>query len=55
MIGLAMSYIQNEFFDEKEEVLQAFHQIQTTLFHVGAELATPAGKEVKWKLEESEL
>ena len=26
MIGLAMSYIQNEFFDEKEEVLQAFHK-----------------------------
>ena len=55
MIGLAMSYIQNEFFDEKEEVLQAFHRIQTKLFHVGAELATPAGKEVKWKLEESEV
>ncbi|QBP40381.1 cob(I)yrinic acid a,c-diamide adenosyltransferase [Paenisporosarcina antarctica] len=55
MIGLAMSYIQHEFFEEQEEVQKAFHQIQTTLFHVGAELATPKGKEVKWKLEESEI
>ncbi|MCZ8536967.1 cob(I)yrinic acid a,c-diamide adenosyltransferase [Paenisporosarcina quisquiliarum] len=55
MIGLAMSYIQNEFFEEKEDVQRVFHQIQTTLFHVGAELATPAGKEVKWKLEETEI
>ncbi|EPD50164.1 ATP:cob(I)alamin adenosyltransferase [Paenisporosarcina sp. HGH0030] len=55
MIGVALSFIQNEFFEEKETVLQAFHQIQTTLFHVGAELATPAGKEVKWKLEDSEI
>jgi len=55
MIGLAMSYIQNEFFEEKEDVQRVFHQIQTTLFHVGAELATPTGKEVKWKLEETEI
>ncbi|MET0786155.1 MAG: cob(I)yrinic acid a,c-diamide adenosyltransferase [Paenisporosarcina sp.] len=55
MIGLALSYVQNEFFEEKEEFQQAFHQIQTTLFHVGAELATPKGKEVKWKLEPSEI
>ncbi|WP_019413445.1 cob(I)yrinic acid a,c-diamide adenosyltransferase [Paenisporosarcina sp. TG20] len=55
MIGLAMSYFQHEFFDEKENVEKAFHQIQTTLFHVGAELATPTGKEVKWKLENDEI
>jgi cob(I)alamin adenosyltransferase len=55
MIGLAMSYVQNEFFNGKEEFQQAFHQIQTTLFHVGAELATPKGKEVKWKLEPVEI
>ena len=55
MIGLAASYLQNEFFEEKEAVLNSFHQIQTTLFHVGAELATPKGKEVKWKLEDSEI
>ncbi|MFX3675068.1 MAG: cob(I)yrinic acid a,c-diamide adenosyltransferase [Paenisporosarcina sp.] len=55
MIGLALSYLQNEFFEEKDQILKAFHQIQTTLFHVGAELATPKGKEVKWKLEENEI
>lgn len=55
MIGLAVSYLQNEFFVEKDDVQQALHQIQTTLFHVGAELATPKGKEVKWQLKESEI
>lgn len=55
MIGLALSHLNGEFFEGKDELLQAFHQIQTTLFHVGAELATPAGKEVKWKLEEEEI
>jgi cob(I)alamin adenosyltransferase len=28
-----------------------FHKVQTHLFHVGAELATPLGKEVQWKIE----
>jgi cob(I)alamin adenosyltransferase len=55
MIGLALSYLQNEFYEEKEHVQQAFHQIQTILFHVGAVLATPKGKEVKWKLETTEI
>lgn len=55
MIGLATSYLQSEFFAEKDDMQQALHQIQTTLFHVGAELATPKGKEVKWKLNESEI
>lgn len=50
MIGLALSHLNSEFFSEKEMIMDIFHQIQTTLFHVGAELATPVGKEVKWKL-----
>lgn len=50
MIGLGLAHLEGEFFNEKEEISKVFHQIQTTLFHVGAELATPAGKEVKWKL-----
>ncbi|WP_203334747.1 cob(I)yrinic acid a,c-diamide adenosyltransferase [Planococcus beigongshangi] len=50
MIGLALAHLNSEFFSEKDEIMDIFHQIQTTLFHVGAELATPAGKEVKWKL-----
>lgn len=50
MIGVAAGHLFNEFFEEKEEVEAVLHEIQTTLFHVGAELATPKGKEVKWKL-----
>ncbi|CEG23543.1 Cob(I)yrinic acid a,c-diamide adenosyltransferase [Planococcus massiliensis] len=55
MIGLAIGHMSNEFFQEKEQLESAFHEIQTTLFHVGAELATPAGKEVKWKLKEEDI
>jgi cob(I)alamin adenosyltransferase len=55
MIGLALSYLQGEYFTGKEEMFEIFHKIQTVLFHVGAELATPAGKEVKWTLEEKDI
>ncbi len=48
MIGLGMSYLKAEFFGDKERFAGFFHKVQTQLFHVGAELATPAGKEVKW-------
>ncbi|WP_213423802.1 cob(I)yrinic acid a,c-diamide adenosyltransferase [Bhargavaea massiliensis] len=54
-IGLALSHLHQEFFDGKDELLAAFRRIQTVLFHVGAELATPEGKEVKWKLEKTEI
>ncbi len=49
-IGLAKSFLNNEEFQGKEELLKMLHEIQTLLFHVGAELSTPEGKEVKWKL-----
>lgn len=55
MIGLALSYLQGEFFTGKEELLTIFHKIQTILFHVGAELATPGGKEVKWTLVQKDI
>ncbi|ANU12435.1 Cob [Planococcus halocryophilus Or1] len=55
LIGLAVGHLNTEFFNEKEELLKVFHEIQTTLFHVGAELATPKGKEVKWKLAEDDI
>jgi cob(I)alamin adenosyltransferase len=55
MIGLAMCYLNGEYFSGKEEMLQKFHKIQTVLFHVGAELATPPGKEVKWVLDEKDI
>ncbi|WP_010198159.1 cob(I)yrinic acid a,c-diamide adenosyltransferase [Bacillus sp. m3-13] len=55
MIGLAMAYLNDEDFNRKETLLKSFYNIQTILFHVGAELATPAGKEVKWKLTEKHV
>lgn len=54
-IGFAMSLLQSETFDKKEQLLNFFHKIQTILFHVGAELSTPEGKEVKWKLKQSHI
>jgi cob(I)alamin adenosyltransferase len=55
MIGLALSYLNGEYFNDKEEMQVSFHKIQTVLFHVGAELATPPGKEVKWVLEAKDI
>jgi len=55
MIGLALSYIKNENFPGKEIIEKTYHKIQTNLFHVGAELATPKGKEVGWKLAASDI
>ncbi|NCU19054.1 cob(I)yrinic acid a,c-diamide adenosyltransferase [Pallidibacillus pasinlerensis] len=54
-IGLATSFLQKEKFAEKDQLLYIFHKVQTILFHVGAELSTPEGKEVKWKLEEAHI
>ncbi|MGE8207575.1 cob(I)yrinic acid a,c-diamide adenosyltransferase [Heyndrickxia sp. NPDC080065] len=55
MIGLALSYLKNSSFDNKEEINTFFHKIQTALFHVGAELSTPEGKEVKWKIKDEDI
>ncbi|CAG9623017.1 cob(I)yrinic acid a,c-diamide adenosyltransferase [Sutcliffiella rhizosphaerae] len=55
MIGLAISFLLKEEFPKKEVLLNSFNNIQTILFHVGAELATPTGKEVKWKLTEEHI
>jgi cob(I)alamin adenosyltransferase len=55
MIGLALSYLAEENFQGKEIIEELFHKIQTNLFHVGAELATPKGKEVKWLLTSSDI
>jgi cob(I)alamin adenosyltransferase len=55
MIGLALSYLKNTQFEEKSSLINIFNKIQTTLFHVGAELATPTGKEVKWKLRDEDI
>lgn len=50
MIGLALSFLENAEWDEKDVFLKTMHRVQTILFHVGAELATPSDKEVSWKL-----
>ena len=44
LIGLALSQLEKEEFSGKEEFLKVFHNIQTELFHVGAELTTPSKK-----------
>ncbi len=55
MIGLAVSYMKEEPFYIEEKLNESFHQIQTVLFHVGAELATPADKEVYWQIKEDHI
>ncbi|MEK3887614.1 cob(I)yrinic acid a,c-diamide adenosyltransferase [Bacillus sp. FSL K6-3431] len=55
MIGLALSYINEKEAMELLDVFQVLHEIQTALFHVGSELATPRGKEVKWKVKEEDI
>ena len=55
MIGLGLSHLYHTKFEGKEEVEAIFKKVQTTLFHVGAELATPAGKEVKWKVSDGDI
>ncbi|MBK5442853.1 MULTISPECIES: cob(I)yrinic acid a,c-diamide adenosyltransferase [unclassified Peribacillus] len=53
MIGLAFSFAPAE---EKWKSLQeTIHIIQTKLFHIGAELATPIGKQVGWPIEEEDV
>lgn len=55
MIGLALSYLNKEKFQGKDIMENIYHKIQTNLFHAGAELATPKGKEVKWTLATSDV
>lgn len=47
-IGLALSDIPNE--GKWKDLLEIFHIVQTKLFHVGSELATPNGKKVAWPI-----
>ncbi|MFD1850489.1 cob(I)yrinic acid a,c-diamide adenosyltransferase [Oceanobacillus bengalensis] len=54
-IGLAVSFLEQEEWDGKEEFLETMHRVQTIMFHVGAELSTPKGKEVAWKLKQEHI
>ncbi|MFD2759606.1 cob(I)yrinic acid a,c-diamide adenosyltransferase [Lentibacillus juripiscarius] len=55
MIGLGLSFLNGVDWADKDTFLEKMHRIQTILFHVGAELATPDDKEVKWKLKEGHI
>ncbi|TFB13875.1 cob(I)yrinic acid a,c-diamide adenosyltransferase [Filobacillus milosensis] len=54
-IGVARSHLLQEDWESKTSVIDALHKVQTVLFHVGAELATPNGKEVMWKLKKEHI
>lgn len=54
-IGLALSHLTLEEWGDKKAFVDTFEKIQTILFHVGAELATPQGKEVTWKLKKKHI
>ncbi|WP_164219879.1 cob(I)yrinic acid a,c-diamide adenosyltransferase [Virgibacillus sp. YIM 98842] len=55
MIGWGLSFLENEDFEGKDNFIEKLHRVQTILFHVGAELATPTDKEVAWKLKEAHI
>jgi cob(I)alamin adenosyltransferase len=53
MIGLGVSLLPHE--EWAKSAAAVIRQVQTVLFHVGAELATPADKVVKWKLNAEDI
>ena len=53
MIGLAVSTLPRD--EPFQELHKTFHIIQTKLFHVGADLATPPGKKVGWPIVEEDV
>ena len=56
MIGLSVKlFKQGKLSKGKEELEVVYHKIQTNLFHVGAELATPKGKDVKWAVSSKDV
>lgn len=52
-IGLALAFLPEG--EEWKDLRHAFHVIQTKLFHIGAELATPEGKKVGWPIQEEDV
>jgi len=54
-IGLALSHMDPINSQQIKEICDVFKKVQTDLFHVGAELATPKDKEVKWKIAKSDI
>lgn len=54
-IGLALSFIREDQSAEMLRIKKELHKVQTILFHAGAELATPPGKKVQWKLSQEHV
>ncbi|RLL40333.1 cob(I)yrinic acid a,c-diamide adenosyltransferase [Oceanobacillus piezotolerans] len=54
-IGLAVSFLEEEKWNEKEAFLDIMHHVQTIMFHVGAEISTPKGKKVNWQLKQEHI
>ncbi|MDN9011818.1 cob(I)yrinic acid a,c-diamide adenosyltransferase [Brevibacillus laterosporus] len=52
-VGAAVSFLPKE--HKLAELLETFHLIQTKLFHIGAELATPEGKKVGWPIVDEDV
>lgn len=52
-IGLALSLLPQE--ERWNDLRKALHVVQTKLFHIGAELATPEGKQVGWPIQEEDV
>ncbi|UOQ50481.1 cob(I)yrinic acid a,c-diamide adenosyltransferase [Gracilibacillus caseinilyticus] len=55
VIGQAISMIEAINFLNKDQMLDELDHVQTILFHVGSELATPEDKEVAWQLQERHI
>lgn len=55
MIGMALSFLGKDNKEWAGQFKETMQKVQTAFFHVGAELATPAGKEVGWKLTQEDI
>jgi cob(I)alamin adenosyltransferase len=55
MIGVALSKLPGNAFSDEQRFREIFHQVQTLLFHAGAELSTPEGKKVHWQISDDHL
>lgn len=53
VIGAALSLLPES--TDWSELREVLHSIQTKLFHIGAELATPEGKKVRWPIQEEDV
>ncbi|QPC45479.1 cob(I)yrinic acid a,c-diamide adenosyltransferase [Mangrovibacillus cuniculi] len=55
VIGVSLSFLDAVTFEGKEAFVESLQRVQTELFHVGAELATPQDKKVTWELKDQHI